>query len=74
VAGGAAGTTDAAGAISSETAASPFAALVGGTALGSYTVSLTAAANPALAPGGQLDLGPIVNLSLLMGYSFTPKA
>jgi len=30
--------------------------------------------NPALAPGGRLDLSRIVNVVLLMAYSFTPRA
>jgi hypothetical protein len=67
-------TTDANGAASSTTQGSPYAALVGGAALGEFVVSMTAAGNPVLAPGGQLDLGPIVNIALLMEYTFTPRS
>jgi hypothetical protein len=69
---GASGTTGADGAIASG-GASPFTPLASGSAVGTYTIALTAAANPAFVTGGKLDLSPIVNLSLLFGYGFTPR-
>jgi hypothetical protein len=65
--------TDAAGAASSIAGGSPWTPLVGGTALGNYLVTILAADNPALAPGGRLDLSQILNVVLLMAYSFTPR-
>ena len=59
--------TDAAGAVDS------FAGLVGDTALGDYVIDLSAADDPVLAPGGTLELGPMVNVVLLFDYSFTPR-
>jgi len=53
---------------------SPWAPLATGTALGQYTITLAAADNPSLAPGGTLDLAPIVNVALLMNYTFTPRS
>jgi hypothetical protein len=35
---------------------------------------LTAAANPALAPGGTLNLSALINLVLVLDYSFTPRS
>jgi hypothetical protein len=62
------------GAISSSDAASPWAPLGTGSALGSYTLSMTAADNPALVDNGKLTLKPIINIGLVLGYAFTPKA
>ena len=42
--------------------------------LGSYLVTILGADNPALAPGGRLDLSHVVNVVLLMAYSFTPRS
>jgi hypothetical protein len=67
-------TTDASGAADSSTAGSPYAALPGGALLGDYAVTLAAADNAALAPGGNLDLSPVVNVVLLLAYTFTPRA
>jgi hypothetical protein len=67
------GTADANGAIDSRAPASPWNALVGGTALGEYTLAMTAADNPGLVSGGTLKLSAILNIALLMEYSFTPK-
>jgi hypothetical protein len=68
------GATDATGAINSQGTASPWAAAAGGTALGAWTLSLTAAANPTLAPGGVLNLSSLINLVLVLDYSFTPRS
>jgi tetratricopeptide (TPR) repeat protein len=70
----AAGVTDATGTITSQTAGSPWAAVTGGSALGNWVLALTAAANPALAPGGQLNLSSVINMVLVFDYSFTPRA
>jgi tetratricopeptide (TPR) repeat protein len=68
------GVTDPAGAISSQGTSSTWAAAAGGTALGSWTITLPAAANPVLAPGGQLSLAALTNLVLVLDYSFQPRA
>jgi hypothetical protein len=68
------GTADANGGISSGDAASPWAAMASGTAIGGYTVALTEANNPALVINGQFTLKPIINIGLILGYSFTPKS
>jgi hypothetical protein len=68
------GATDATGAITSQGSGSPWAGAVGGSALGSWTISLTAAANPKLAPGGKLDLSSLINLVLVLDYTFTPRS
>lgn len=70
---GASGTTGADGSIASG-GASPFTALASGSAVGTYTIAMTAAANPAFVSNGKLDLSPVVNVSLLFGYGFTPRA
>jgi tetratricopeptide (TPR) repeat protein len=69
-----AGLTDGTGTISSQTAGSPWAGVAGRSALGGWTLTLTAAANPALAPGGALNLSSLLNLVLILDYSFTPRA
>jgi tetratricopeptide (TPR) repeat protein len=66
--------TNAAGTISSQTTGGLWAGSVGGSALGDWTLTLTAAANPALAPGGKLDLSSLINLVLVLDYSFTPRS
>jgi hypothetical protein len=70
---GASGTTGADGSIASG-GASPFTALANGSAVGTYTIAMTSAANPGFVSGGKLDLSAIVNVSLLFGYGFTPRA
>ena len=64
---------DANGRADSTTGGSPWAPLATGPALGDWAVSLTAADNPALVQGGALQLAPIVNIAVLMDYSFTPR-
>jgi hypothetical protein len=67
-------TLDSNGLADSGSSGSPWAPLASGTALGQYAITLTAADNPSLAPGGTLDLAPIVNVALLMNYTFTPRS
>ncbi|KGC50015.1 Tc toxin subunit A-related protein [Burkholderia pseudomallei] len=67
------GVTDATGAISSQSAGSAWAGAVGGAALGDWTLTLGAAANPSLAPGGKLNLSPLINLVLVIDYAFKPR-
>ena len=64
-------TTDASGAITSD--AGPWAPLAAGTAVGAYRFAMTAADNPQLVHGGVFSLAPIVNVVLILGYSFTPR-
>ncbi len=65
--------TDANGAISSLTAGSAWAPLATGSVLGAYTLSVTAAENPALASKGTLDLSGIQNVALVLTYTYTPR-
>jgi multidrug efflux pump subunit AcrA (membrane-fusion protein) len=67
------GVTEAQGTISSQTTGSAWASAPGGSALGDWALTLPAASNPALAPGGKLDLSKLVNLVLVLDYSFTPR-
>lgn len=67
------GVTDSSGTISSQGTGSSWAGVTGGTALGIWTINLTAAGNPALAPGGKLNLSALINLVLVLDYSFTPR-
>ena len=67
-------TTDASGGIDSNAAASPWKALASGTALGQYVLSMSPADNPGLVKNGKLVLSPIVNMALIIGYSFTSKS
>jgi hypothetical protein len=67
------GRADASGIISSSAPSSPWARLVGGSALGAYTIAMTGENNPALVHNGKLELGPIVNVALILGYSYTPR-
>lgn len=46
----------------------------GGSALGDWTLELNAADNPSWVIGGALALDPIVNMSLLLSYEFTPRS
>lgn len=66
-------TSDANGLIDSGAAGSPWTALVGGTAIGDYALTMNAADNPGLVKNGKLDLSPIANVALVLGYSFSPK-
>lgn len=66
------GTTDATGLISSG-GASPWTPLGAGTAVGDYAITLAAANNPTLVHDGKLDLTPIVNIVLILEYTFTPR-
>ena len=66
--------TDANGVIDSSVAASPWAPLATGTALGAYSIAVTAADNPALVAGGKLSLAGIANIALVLGYSYTPRS
>ncbi len=65
--------TAAGGSIGSQAAGSAWAGEVGGSALGNWTIALSAAANPGLAPGGKLDLSALSNLVLVLDYSFKPR-
>jgi hypothetical protein len=62
--------TDSSGTI----AAAAWPSLSTGSAIGDYTITLSAADNPALTSGGKLALGGIVNLTLVMSYSFVARA
>jgi hypothetical protein len=66
--------TDATGTVLSDTPASPWKPLAAGTAVGPYTLAVTAADNPGLVKNGKLDLSPIINVGLILGYSYTPPA
>jgi hypothetical protein len=64
--------TDATGMVASQSLAT-LAPLLGGTATGAYAISLTAADNPSLTKGGQLNLSPVINMALMLEYTFTPR-
>jgi hypothetical protein len=66
--------TDPQGVIDSDVAATGWSALAGGRANGEYELAMTAADNPQLVRDGRLVLTPIINIALVLGYSFTPKA
>ncbi len=66
-------TTDATGMVDSETIAA-LGPLLGGTAVGDYVITMTAADNPALTNAGKLDLSPVLNIAVLLKYTFTPRA
>jgi hypothetical protein len=70
---GTAAPADANGQIDSGTAGSPWTPLVGGSALGDYVLTVSAADNPSLVNAGKLDLSSIINIALVLEYSFTPK-
>ena len=65
--------TDATGSFASATG-NAWAPLAAGTVLGAYQIAILQAGNAALVKGGALDLTPIVNITLLFAYSFTPKS
>jgi hypothetical protein len=65
--------TDASGIIRSSTPGSPWAPLGTGSALGTFTIAMIAANNPQLIRNGVFTLEPIVNISLVMAYTFTPR-
>lgn len=64
--------TDATGTAASTTLAA-LAPLLGGTAIGSYSATMTAADNPAFVNAGKFDLSPVINIVLLVEYNFTPR-
>jgi hypothetical protein len=66
--------TDANGIIDSSVASSPWATLASGTALGAYTIAMTASDNPSLVQSGKLSLAGIGNIALVLGYSYTPRS
>ena len=66
--------TDANGIIDSSVASSPWAPLATGTALGAYTIAMTAADNPSLEQSGKLSLAGIGNIALVLGYNYTPRS
>ena len=66
-------TTDATGMVASQSLAA-LAPLLGGTATGAYTITIAAADNPALVKAGKLNLSPIINMALLLEYTFTPRS
>ena len=68
------GVTDATGTISSQDTGSTWAAATGESALGNWTITLPAASNAALAPGGKLNLSALVNMVLVLDYSFQPRS
>jgi len=68
------GVTDSTGTITSQGTSSTWAGAVGGPALGSWTIMLPAASNPALAQSGQLSLSALINLVLILDYSFQPRS
>jgi Tc toxin complex TcA C-terminal TcB-binding domain len=68
------GKTDATGMVTSQGTGAAWAGATGGSALGGWTLTLTAAANPSLAPGGKLNLSALTNLVLVLDYSFTPRS
>jgi hypothetical protein len=65
--------TTAAGGIISGTSGS-WLPLGTGPAFGAYTLSIPADANPGLVTDGVLDLAPIGNVALVLGYSYTARA
>jgi hypothetical protein len=67
-------TTNAKGVIDAEAAGGGWASLAGGNAVGDYVVSVPADANASLVSNGKLDLSSIVNIGLILGYSFTPRS
>jgi hypothetical protein len=69
----ASGTTDTNG-IAASGGGPTFAGLAGGTAVGDYGVTLSAAKNAGWVSGGKLDLSAIVNVSLIFEYDFTPRS
>jgi len=68
------GVTDSTGAVSSQGTGSTWAGAAGGSALGNWAITLPAASNTALAPGGTLNLSALINLVLVIDYSFQPRS
>jgi len=68
------GVTDANGTITSQGAGSTWAGAVGGSAIGNWVITLPIGSNPALAPGGVLNLSALINMVLVLDYSFTPRS
>jgi hypothetical protein len=65
--------TDASGIADGTAQNNPLGSLVGGSALGDYTLTMNSTDNPQFVKDGRFDLSPIVNIVLILGYSFTPK-
>ncbi len=65
--------TDAGGSFASASG-NAWAPLASGTALGTYQITIPRAGNAALVKDGALDLSSIVNLTLLLAYSYTPRS
>jgi Tc toxin complex TcA C-terminal TcB-binding domain len=68
------GVTNSNGVITSQGPGSTWAGAAGGSALGNWVVNLPVASNPKLAPGGALDLSQLINMVLVLDYSFTPRS
>jgi hypothetical protein len=64
--------TGANGAIGSQ-ANTSLASLTGGSALGTWTIVINAAANPSLVSAGQLNLSAFNNMVLVIDYNFTVR-
>jgi uncharacterized membrane protein len=65
--------TDPSGNIDSGAPGNGWVALLGGSAIGDYALTIDAASNPGLGRNGKLALGAIQNIALLLGYEFSPK-
>ena len=63
-------TTDANGVIQGTVPADPLGSLGNESALDKWTIRITAADNPALAPGGVLNLKGVVDIMILFDYDF----
>jgi hypothetical protein len=68
------GVTDSTGAITSQGTGSTWAGAAGGNAIGNWTITLPVASNPNLAPGGVLNLSDLINMVLVLDYTFTPRS
>ena len=68
------GVTNASGVVTSQGAGSAWATASGGSALGSWVVTLPIASNPSLASGGVLNLSALINLVVVLDYTFTPRS
>lgn len=65
--------TDTSGSIDSSVSGNPWAQLINSTAIGKYIISLKGTDNPDLVKNGKLVLDPIVNIALILGFSFTSR-
>src|SRR5262249_31713889 len=66
--------TDDRGTIDSGSNGQVWVVLTGGPATGEFVLSIAKDNNPSLMKNGDLDLSPIVNIALVIGYSFTPRS